>query len=101
MSSVELRVKKSIIGKGGRARICESAFEELELNQGDLITINHHGNSILLEAYSDFIVEDGYLRLRFNDMERLNVVEEGNVKVDRYESLNKQITKKVKKIVKS
>lgn len=99
-SELELRVKKSIIGKGGRARVCESAFESLELEEGDLITVHHHGNSILVEAYSDFIVEDGYLRIRYNDMERLSVVEESDVEVSKYESVRKGMKTRVKKIIK-
>ena len=104
MSTMEdpiyLKVKKSIIGQGGRARISKKIFDKLEVQDiGDLIVVEHNNNTILVEAYADVLVDEDYIRLRWNDLNRLQVLEEDTVTVKKYKPLSRKITKKVKKMI--
>ncbi len=99
--SVEMKVKKSIIGQGGRARISKDTFEELGMKEmGDLIVVSKESKSILVEAYSDVLVDKDYIRLRWSDLNRLDVLEEDIVTINRYKPVGKKITRKVKRIIK-
>lgn len=99
MEKIELRVKKSCIGQSGRARIAKDSFENLGLNKGDLVIVSYQGNTVLVEGYSDVLVEEGYIRLRYNDLQRLDALEEDTVQINPYNSLTKNLKSKVKRII--
>lgn len=99
MSVVQLKIKKSVIGKGGRARIAEPSFEEIGVEEGDLVVIESDDRTVLVEAYSDIIVEDGYIRVRYTDMERLEVLEEDTISVYPYKPISKKIKKRSKRVI--
>ncbi len=95
-SATSVRVKRSAIGKSGRVRICKSAFEEASLSSGDLVIIEYGSKTILVEGYTDVLVEDGYVRLRWNDLKRLGVLEEDEVALQPYQPLGKAIKRGIK-----
>ncbi|MFO7992292.1 MAG: hypothetical protein R6U61_08400 [Thermoplasmata archaeon] len=99
MEKIELRIKKSCIGQSGRARIAQDSFDKLELQNGDLVIVSYRGNSVLVEGYSDILVEEGYIRLRYNDLQRLDALEEDTVQISSYNPLTKKLKKKMKKII--
>ncbi len=99
-NGIELQIRSSIIGRPGRARISEECFSELEIGgQGDLIIVERETKTVLLEAYSDILVEDGYIRVRWNDLNRLAAVEHDTVHIYPYKPLTRKIRKRVKKII--
>ncbi len=95
-----LKIKKSIIGQPGRARISEKSFHELELGErGDLLILERDSRTVLVEAYADILVEEGYIRVRWNDLNKLDALEEDTVSVYPYKPITKKIKKRVKKVI--
>ncbi len=100
VDSLDLKVKKSIIGQGGRARISKDTFDELGIKEmGDLLVVARGSKTVLVEAYADVLVEKDYIRLRWSDLNRLDALEEDTVTVNKYKPITKKISKRVKKII--
>ncbi len=99
-NSTQLKIKKSIIGQPGRARISEHMFDELGLKEhGDLLVVERNSRTILVEAYADILVEEGYIRVRWNDLNKLDALEEDTVNICPYKPITRKIKKRVKKII--
>ncbi len=93
--SVELKVKKSRVSKGGRTRLCKDAFDELELHDGDDIVVKSDEKSVAVKAFSDDLVEKDHVYLRKDDMNRLDVKEEDTVTVLPHQSISGKVKKKI------
>jgi len=75
---VGLRVLLSTVEGQGKAKLNADAFGELQLSQGDRITVTFGGKSIVVEAYSDPIYVAGAIRLMAKDVAALGA-NEGSV----------------------
>jgi len=92
---VDVKVKKSKIGKTGRTRVCQNALESLELEDGTDIVITSDEKSITLKAFTDDLVEEGVIYLREKDMNSLKVNEDDIVSISPHETLTKKAKEKV------
>ncbi len=97
---LELKVEKSSIGIGGRARVRTSVFDELGLSDGDPLTVAFEDKGIVVEGYSDDLIKEGYIRLRRKDIERLDIYEDDIVKILPYTKTGKKVSKIIKRKMK-
>lgn len=93
--SVELKVKKSRVTKGGRTRLCKDAFDELELHDGDDIVVTSDEKSVAVKAFSDDLVEKDHIYLRKDEMNQLKVKEEDIVTVSPHQAISEKLKEKV------
>jgi len=82
-----LVVEKSPIESGGRARVNNEFLEALEISSGDLVVVSSDKKDILINIFGDDLVEEGKIRLRALDVEKLGVTEEDKVSVKKHQKL--------------
>ncbi|MBI5001355.1 MAG: hypothetical protein HZB92_07525 [Euryarchaeota archaeon] len=76
---VELKVIVSTIEGRGKAKLNGDAFAELQLSQGDRISVSYAEQSIVVEAYRDPIYVAGGIRLMARDAAALGAGEGSTV----------------------
>ncbi len=80
----KLVVEKSPVEAGGRARVNNAILDGLEITSGDLAVVSSDKKDILVTVFGDDLVEEGKIRLRMNDVDKLGVVEDEEVSVKRH-----------------
>lgn len=80
-NNIYVRIRKSRVKKGGRARICRSAFNELSLSQGGSVIVENRDRHILVNIFTDPLVEEGQIYLREDDLRRLGAGEGEEIKI--------------------
>ncbi|MFW5945546.1 MAG: hypothetical protein ACOCSJ_01710 [Candidatus Natronoplasma sp.] len=79
-----LVVEKSPVEAGGRARVNSAILDELEITRGDLTVVSSDKKDILVTVFGDDLVDEGRIRLRVNDMDKLGVEEDEEVSVKKH-----------------
>jgi len=79
-----LAVEKSPVESGGRARVNNEFLDKLEINNGDLVVISSDKKDILVTVFGDDLVDEGKIRLRVLDVDKLGVTEEDEVSVKKH-----------------
>lgn len=96
----EFKVKKSIIGHAGRARISQEGLDKLGIREsGDLVVLEAGSRTVLVELYADVLVEEGYIRIRGCDLKRLDALEHDSINVHPYKPITKKIRKRVREVI--
>ncbi len=88
--SVDLIVEPSLVKIQGTARVNTKIMRELGLDDRDLAVIRSERRDILVNIFSDPLIENGYIKLREGDMKRLGVEGGENVKMMTHQSLLKR-----------
>ncbi len=89
VDEIKLRVVSSPIKFGGRARINEKTLGETGIDEGSLVVISSDKKDILVSIYSDMLIDEGLVKLREEDMRKLNVKEGGEVNMKEHSRLLK------------
>jgi len=82
-----LVVEKSPIESGGRARVNSTILEKLGVSSGDLVVVSSDKKDILITIFGDDLIDEGKIRLREFDVEKLAVVEDEEVSVKKHKTL--------------
>ncbi len=87
---MELTVEPSVISIGGSARVQKSALQGLGIDDGGLAVIRSEKKDVLLNVFPDGMLDDGIIKLRKVDMDKLSVQEGDKVKMMAHESILKK-----------
>lgn len=75
---------------GGSARVHTKSMSALGIRDGELAVIRSDKRDILVNLFSDTMVEEGCIKLREGDMEKLSVVSGAVINVMGHEGLLKR-----------
>ncbi len=89
-TSVELKVEKSVIKFGGSARVNTTVINELGIKDGELAVIRSDNQDILVNLFSDSLIEEDCIKLREADMNNLSITSGAMVEVMAHQSLLKK-----------
>ncbi len=79
--SLNLNVEESPVTMGGRARINKNNLAKLGIKEGSLVVLSSEEKDILVNIYSDQLVDEGSVVIRKEDMKKLITAEGCSVKV--------------------
>ncbi len=85
--SRSLKVEKSPVKSGGRARVNTESIEDLEVDDGELIVVSSDRKDILVSVYGDDLINLGKIKLRKLDVEKLGVGEGQTVNIKKHKKL--------------
>ena len=80
-SSISLTAKRCAIPGVGIGRIHERNLEPLSLKSGDHIIVKGQDNSIIIKVFADSLIGENDIRLREDDLKRLKIKKNEQVKV--------------------
>lgn len=88
MTDVEsLIVEASPVKSGGRARVNTETVQNMDVEDGELIVLSSDRKDILVSISGDSLINEGKIKLRRLDLEKLGVSEGQTVNIKRHKKL--------------
>ncbi|MDI6917756.1 MAG: hypothetical protein QMC80_08185 [Thermoplasmatales archaeon] len=85
---MKMTVKKSAVKGEGIARIHEAVLDSLTIHSGENIVVSSSAKSILVTVFGDTLIGKNDIRLRENDMKKLDVKKGDRVDVEEYKKIS-------------
>ncbi len=86
LTELTLQAVESPIQFGGRARVNKSVLEQMEVDEGDLVVVSSDNKDILVTIFSDDMIDEDKIKLRKDDLNKLKISEEKDVKLQKHQS---------------
>ncbi len=84
-----LIAEESPVKFGGRARINRKHLLDIGINDGSQVVLSSKTKDILVDIFSDELVEEGKIIIRGEDMKKLGINESGSVQIQAHSKLLK------------
>lgn len=84
-----LSAEESPVSMGGRARISMGNLKALGITEGSKVVISSERKDILVNVYSDELVEEDCIIIRGDDIQKLSIEEGEKVRIRTHRSLIK------------
>lgn len=86
-----LVVETSPVRSTGRARVNSEVLDKLDISSGELAVVSTDKKDILLSLFGDNLIEEGKIKLRILDAEKLGTEEGEEIKIRKHQKLLKKL----------
>ncbi len=81
LDNLTLQAKESPVKFRGRARINQKNLDDIGISEGSLAVLSSNEKDILINIFSDELVDEKNIIIRGEDMRKLGISEGGSVKI--------------------